>query len=241
MIFVYGHGTKREELPTKFERPEAAKSHWQGIAHRELADTVVDEIKMQGWEPGEEQYALAAKGRRIVGAVDVTIPDLSNPDGIKLGVGFMAGNDRRQALKLFVGGTVTLCTNGLTTGEVVLRRKHSTGIDLAEELEQGLERYRQAAEVIPATVARLKDQTVSASEVIDYLNEAEKRDLMAHRYLWDVANEYYNPTHTEHGVPDAQKGTAWSLLNAFTETVKKCPAHRQMQQIEGFRQLITAA
>ena len=48
-----------------------------------------------------------------------------------------------------------------------------------------------------------------------------------------VDKEYRQPTFAEHG-----RGTSWALLNAFTYTVKRNPALKQMEQMNRFRELL---
>lgn len=237
MITVYGANVTLDELrDIPVERPANAGGTWRGIQHGELVDTLVDECRCRGWVVGDMQFSLAREKADLVGAVDVTIPDLIVPDGITTGIGFMTSNARRKALRMYVGGTVQVCHNGLATGSIVLTKKHSRNTDLPDEIKRGLDRYLVAAKAIPAAVAELKEKPLTDRRAVDIVAQAGDKEFMPKKHLWDVIREYHHPTHPEHG-----EGTGWALLNAFTMIVKRNPANRQMSQTDGFRQLILAA
>jgi hypothetical protein len=234
MITVYGANTTLDELrEIPVVRPDNAGQHWRGIQHGELVDTILDEVALRGWDVGEQQYSVHRDGADLVGAVDI-LPggDIEAPPGVGFGLGFMTSNARRRALKLYVGGRVFVCNNGMASGTIVCRKKHSLHTDLTGEIERSLDRYADEASKLTTMVACMRETHVDSGTVSDLLAEAGERDMMPKKYLWDVSREFYRPSHPEHG-----EGTVWTLTNAFTEIVKRNPAHSQLSQMANFHRM----
>jgi hypothetical protein len=239
MITVYDNNTTLEDLrEIPVVRPDNAGATWMGMQHGELVDGILDDIALRGWQTTDMKFSTARDGADLVGAIGVlpTGSEIDTPAGIGFGVGFMTSNARRKALRMYVGGTVAVCHNGLATGSIVLQKKHSVRTDLAAEIEAAMDKYTLAAAGMAGMVARLQEKPIDAPTASDLLAQAGERDLMPRKYLWDVSREFHRPSHPEHGT-----GTAWTLVNAFTEIVKRNPPTRQLHQMDAFQRLVLAA
>lgn len=236
MIHVYDKNATLEDLrKVELVPPKGAGSHWQGIQHGELVDTIIDECRLKGWQPGDMAFSLARKGADMVGAVELRMPGLEPPEGMGFNVGIVTSNARRKSLQLMVGATVTICHNGLATGQVVVKRKHTGAFDLSEEIDRGLDDYAKQAAGMAQQVERLRSLTISNAKAAEIIGQAGQEEIMARGRLWDVAREFMAPSH-DHGL-----GTGWTLLNAFTLVAKQSPPSQQMQSMNRFRQLVLAA
>jgi hypothetical protein len=57
-------------------------------------------------------------------------------------LGLRTSNDKSFAIQIAIGARVIVCDNLLLSGELIaLKRKHTAGLDLIEELTAGVRRY----------------------------------------------------------------------------------------------------
>ena len=235
MITVYGENITLDQLcGIPVERPNGAGRAWKGIAHADLAYAILDEIRSRKWTCGGHKFSLGAAGADMVGAFDLAIPDIPAPDGQTLSLGVVTSNAQKTALTLLVGTTVRVCTNGMATGEIVLRSKHTKRFDLYAGIERGLDEYARRATVIADVVAALRETKLGDRKAEHLLIESGRQGLMPWSRVGRVDAVYRSEAHRAmHGA-----GTAWSLLNAFTDIVKMNPPWHQMRQMNGFRGLL---
>jgi len=234
MITVYGANTRLNDLTNiKLQRPEKAGKYWQGIHHSRLAITLVNEINSRGWEITESRFSLSKDEADLAGAFSLKIDDIEAPEGMDLSLGFLTSNAMRKALTMVVGANVQVCNNGMATGEIVMQKKHTSGFSLVEEVRQSLDHYEIRAKLIGGTVKSLRQCEISDTKTDEILMQAGRDGLMPWSRIGAVDKEYRKPTFAEHG-----RGTSWALLNAFTYTVKRNPALKQMEQMNRFRQLL---
>ena len=234
---IYCENTTIEQLrEVPLVRPAGAGSHWAGMQHGDLIDTLDDSIMMRaGWSLGDMKFSLSADQFDMAATCTVNIDDCPAPDGQSLSIGLLTSNARRRALTMVVGTEVAVCTNGMCTGEIVLQQKHVKGADLFDTFDQALTKYHDKAKEIKTIVAGLQERELVGSEPDQILMEAGRRKLLSWGRIGHVDAEYRSPRHTEHGT-----GTAWCMLNAFTEIVKAANPLRQMAHIDTFRTLLPA-
>lgn len=236
MITVFSAGVTPTQLKkVKLVTPPAAGSRWRGIRHTELATTIKDEVLTRGWHIEKELYALSAKGADMAGALLLNkvrgVPDMP---GMTLALGFLNSNTRRKALQLTVGASVTCCTNGMCTGNILLNRYHDHNLDLAEDVGTAIDTYVDAAAHIPAAVGKMREREITDADASEVLMEAGRQRMIGWAAIGRVDREYRNPTFAEHGT-----GTAWALLNAFTYTARNSITPvRQMETFAAFRAIL---
>lgn len=231
---MQGAGISRDELETiTLRRPKGAGKNWQGIAHSDLVEAIHDQALFSGWRVTDEVYTVSKQGTSLAGALAIEIPDLSAPEGQQMELGFLTSNNMERSLRLCVGTRVRVCHNGMCTGQVVLQKKHTTGLDLAEALTEGFIEYRKQAEDVKTIVAQLQQTELAPAAAEHVLCEAGRAGIMCWSRIGEVDAEYRNPRFSDFGV-----GNSWALLNAFTWVVKRNPALEQMTQIDRFRALL---
>lgn len=235
MIHVPGKHVTLEELRwVPLVRPDNAGTHWQGVQHGAFVDRLLDKVAARGWRVDHMAFALARDGADIAGAFDIDLGSgQAAPDGLHYSLGFVGSNARRKAWRLVAGARVLVCNNGLVTGQVVLDKKHTVRTDLDLEFDKALDGFQVAALGTSTLVATLRGRRLHTWEATMLLDAAKDAGYMPKSRLWDVLREFVVPSHREHG-----RGTAWTLLNAFTEVVKQNPPVDQMGQIDGFRRLL---
>ena len=234
MITVYGSNIRLNDLANvQLQRPENAGKDWQGIQHSRLTTLLVNNINQRGWEITGSRFSLSKDKADLAGAFSLKIDNVETPEGMDLSLGFVTSNAMRKALTMVVGANVQVCNNGMATGEIVMKKKHTRGFNLHEEINASLDQYQIKAGLIGETVDSLRRCDLSSKQSDEILMEAGRSNLMPWSRIGAVDKEYRKPTFAEHG-----RGTSWALLNAFTYTVKRNPALRQMDQMNQFRELL---
>ena len=231
MITVFGANTTANDL--NLDRPAKAGNYWEGIQHGTLVTAFQDEIRSRGWKITEERFSLSKDKADLAGAFSLEIEEVTPPEGQTLSIGFITSNAMRIATKVLVGANVTVCRNGLATGEIVMQKKHTHGFNLFQEIEHSLDQYIPKAQKINHIVKSFQECEISSTNVDRVLMEAGRKRLMPWSRIGSVDKEYRNPTFAEHG-----KGTSWALLNSFTHPVKRNPPMQQMEQMNSFRELL---
>jgi hypothetical protein len=195
---------------------------------------VIDCVEGQGWVVKERQLCLSPNGARVVGALQLE-GDIQAPPGMGFALAFSASNNQREAVRLFAGGSVFVCSNGMITGERILRRKHTVHLDLASEVNYAIEGFRDNCKSLTTTVAQMQETKLNQAAAGLVLHTAKEQGIMGPELLFNVAMEYMRPRHAEHGT-----GTKWAMYNAFTEIVKATSPHNQLQRIREFTGVLQA-
>jgi len=203
----------------------------QPVPHHELVQTLKEELAAAGYESVHEEYAIQHQGLKLFGVMDLAPkPGVSSPlsNGDKgLSLGFRHGNDQTLSLKLVAGVRVFQCDNLTLSGDmIVLRRKHTKGLSLTDEIRAGMERLLLEYSALEQGILRLKEQGISDHEAKAILYDAFiHHGVLPMRYLPKVGSWYFDPPAD---AEDCRDRTAWGLHNAFTRTVKELssPARR---------------
>jgi hypothetical protein len=234
MINVMSRNIQLEGLrEVELKRPDRAGAYWQGIPHYDLSTTIIEAVRNRGWEIGEMQFALSPDQADLAGAMELKVPGI-NIDGIGLGLGFITSNMMRTSLRLMVGGRVTICSNGLVTGEIILKTKHTSRLDLGLKVVPALDSYEKRARRIEERVTNWKSAHLKEDDVNGILMNAGRSKVIPWSRVGKVDAEFKTPSFDY----KTEKDTAWDLLNAFTHIVKESPPLQQMGQINRFRQLL---
>jgi len=220
----------------KIDRPDWAKSQWKGILHSEMVDTLIGGIQKKGWTiPSEPALYLSRQGADLFGGIPVTIPKAKLPKGIQLSIGLINSNSGRSVIKIAIGATVTVCGNGMVTGEILLKKRHTKGLNLQEEIWEALEQYHSGALKVGDEVDQMRTVELDDFQKDSLLMQAGRSRLMPWSRIGRVDKEYNSPR-----FDDFRPRTMWSLFNAFTYVVKMDPPHRQMDEIYKFRNLLVS-
>ena len=237
MITIHNANTSFSQLKqVELKTPERAGSVWKGIPHYDLVATMRRQLRKRKISVNNMKFSLSKGGSNCVGAFDLDVPDIETPEGITHSIGFLNYNDMRKPLELVSGATVKICHNGLVIGTQILRKKHTSHFPLSTAIDGAITQYLTEITDLGSVVQSMKDKTVSTNKACRLMMDAGKLGLIPWTRIKDVHQEFTEPSHTEHG-----KGTAWTLMNAFTAISKQSPAHRQMYEMNQIRELILAA
>jgi len=227
----------RKELPVDVIRPDAAGRRWKGVSHRDFADEIVKDLGKRDVGITSDRWATLQKGQMLIGSLDVVLPDITDIPGQKFSLGVTHANDMSRSMWITVGTKVMVCDNGVVTGEYVLRRKHTTGMNLGFEIRNALGRAVNQFRNTRAVVDGLRDKRMGVAEVDHNFVEVGRRGILSWSQVGKAVKEYENPSHPEF---NEFKGRAWGVYQAVNHIVKARSPLSQMQSLRGLTGLLAA-
>ena len=138
-------------------------------------------------------------------------------------------------ISVIAAARVFVCDNMAfsgSSGSVVLSRKHTSGLELAEVVPPALDCYLDKAGVWKADIGRMHDYDLSDERAKSILDDGflGDRAVLPLHLLYNVHNLYFNDEAQRARFDDR---SLWSLNNAFTEAVKLCkPIPQQRYGVE---------
>ena len=192
--------------------PEATAS-WKPVPHSEVIDAVTDVVKAHRWTILDEQYGLARDGQRMFGMIRI---NKSSSMEWSRCIGIRNSHDRTIAVGLSAGISVHVCSNLCFGGSTVLKRRHTSRIELNGLVLEAVNALELEFLTLENVAEELKIDELNDDEVRASLVVAAERQAIPSCDILNVWKEFKHPQHEEFSEP-----TRWSLLNAFTETAKK--------------------
>src|SRR5262249_22879244 len=201
----------KEEL-MKIE-PPAPTGTWKPVAHGVLINTLTDVLSSRGLAVKREEYAVQREGNILFGILDLAWGETGE---FYAAVGVRTSNDKTFAIQLAIGARVVVCDNLLMSGELIaLKRKHTAGLDLAEELTAGVRRYELGYQQLGKGIERLRHQEISLTETRELIFNVFTRKLVPLRLFPQVAGNYANNEDWPHLI------STWDIYNVFTLMLKR--------------------
>jgi hypothetical protein len=115
------------------------------------------------------------------------------------------------------------------SAEHVISRKHTSGIDLLESIDEALNAFMASISGFNELFKRLNERLLTRTKAHSLIVEAARAGAFASDSILPIVTEFENPQH------EAFKArTAWSLYNACTERMK---AQSPARQTDGFKAL----
>ena len=196
-----------------------ATASWKPVPHSEVIDAVTDVVKAHNWQILDEQYGLARDGQRMFGFMRIN--KTHSPEWSRC-IGIRNSHDQSIAVGLAAGLCVKVCSNLMLGGSMVLKRRHTSRIELCDLVNRAVDELENEFLILENVCEDLK------VAYLDNDDEARSRIVRAAELgainssdIVPVYKEFKNPSHEEFAEP-----TRWSLLNAFTETVRKYTPQR---------------
>lgn len=230
---------KLSRLPVPEKLPDRLKKcnsrFWVPVKHGELAKAVRTVADERGYEIGREGWSLCRNDQGLIGVLDLTngAPKIDRPEGITMSLGVRHSNDGYWALAVIVGAFVAICSNGLISGEYIVKRKHTTNIDIGDTVKAGFDLWESKVHEVGNLIERLEERQIRDDVARKVLVEAGRRKVLPWKELGKVDREWMHPTH------DVFKPrTAWSLTNAYTAVIRDQSPRLQLKRIPQVRDLI---
>ena len=129
-----GNYATREEIalvPT----PEATSS-WKPVPHYEVIEAVTEVVLAHQWVILEEQFGLARAGAKLFGVMKINRS--SSLEWYRC-IGLRNSHDKTFSVGLTAGITVICCSNMAFGGSMVLKRRHTSRIELCDLVNRAVD------------------------------------------------------------------------------------------------------
>ena len=200
------------------QTPERTDS-WKPVPHIAVIDAVTEVVNAHHWTITEEQFGLAHEGQKLFGVMKINTTACS--DWVRC-IGLRNSHDKSFSVGLSAGISVMVCSNMAFGGTTVIKRKHTSRIELAQLVDVAVNELENEFLVMESVCEDLKIQYLkNDDEARSRIVRAAEIGAINSSDIVPVFKEFKNPSHEEFAEP-----TRWSLLNAFTETIKKYTPQR---------------
>ena len=186
---------------------------WKPVPHMDVIDAVTEAVKAKNWQILDEQYGLARDGQRMFGVMRIN--NSSSPEWSRC-IGIRNSHDQSLSVGLAAGISVMCCSNLAFGGAMVLKRRHTSRIELNGLVVTAIEELEMEFLNLETVSEDLKLHEVRADEARAMIVRAAEVGAVNSCDIVPIFREFQSPCHQEFAEP-----TRWSLLNAFTEHAKK--------------------
>lgn len=204
--------------------PEATAT-FQPIPHIELVE-MLDQVLVQcEIRIRAEEFALRRDGAALFGVLELAYGDV--PDGTAA-MGLRTANNKTMSIQICAGLSVFVCDNLVFRGDLIaLRRRHTSGLNLREELAGAVLRFQEHFGRLVAEIEALKQRELSDIEAKARIHDVFAQSLLPVRFLPAVSQSYFEPD-----LADFEPRTAWSLHNALTAAANGMPMSTRLPAIQ---------
>jgi hypothetical protein len=192
---------------------------WHPVPHIDVIEAVTEVIKAHDWNIEGEKFGLACEGQRLFGVMEIS--SSSSPEWHRC-IGLRNSHDKSLAVGLSAGIAVCVCTNLAFGGTTVVKRRHTSGIILAELIDRAVASLEDDFLTTETVCEDLKDAYLkNDDEARSSIVRAAELGVINSSDILPVYREFKSPSHVEFKEP-----TRWSLMNALSEIVKKYSPQR---------------
>ena len=217
LIMEEGKYVSRDEV-ARIDTPSSTDT-WRPVPHIDVIEAVTEVIKAHRWDIADERFGLASEGQKMFGVMEITRS--SSPQWHRC-IGIRNSHDKSLAVGLSAGIVVLVCSNLAFGGTRLINRKQTSRIDLNELIDWAVASLEDDFLTTETRCEDLKDEYLKDDdEARSCIVRAAELGVINSSDILPVYREYKQPSHDEFREP-----TRWSLLNAFTEIVKKYPTQR---------------
>ena len=211
LMMCEGKYVGRNEI-AKVPTPEGTAS-WKPVPHMDVIDAVTEAVKEKNWQILDEQYGLAREGQRMFGVMRI---NKSSSSEWSRCIGIRNSHDQSLSVGVAAGISVMCCSNLAFGGTMVLKRRHTSRIELGDLVLTAVDELEMEFLNLETVSEDLKLHEVSADEARAVIVRAAEANAINSCDIVPIFREFQKPCHEEFAEP-----TRWSLLNAFTEHAKK--------------------
>lgn len=203
--------------------PVIPTATFKPVAHIELIESLERKLNERDILITREQFSMSKDGAKLFGTLDLTLNGIG---GTCASLGLRTANNKTMSLQMIAGLRVFVCDNMAFSGEtVILRRRHTSGLDLIPELVRSLNEYERHYRRLKVEVERLQNFAMDDVRAKVMLHDIFAKEIMPVRYFPAVSNVYFNEfvNNDEPKYAAFRDRNAWSLMNALTEVQKEMP------------------
>ena len=206
----------RDEL-IQFPAPDPT-STWRPVSHRELVNTLHDVMSCRGMFIEKEQYVVDKGGSRMFGTFDL---EWMKMEEYGAAVGFRHATDKSMSIQIAVGARVFVCSNMSFLAEMITVRKHTSRLNLAEEMDKAMYRYQQGFKKLQDDIHVQQNTPVEHDRGKSLIYDIFRSGILPLRLFPSVSENWdtgFNPSGYVPVTP-----SAWHLHNACTAPIKEMP------------------
>ena len=211
LIMAEGKFVSRDEVA--MTGTPCSTTTWRPVPHAEVIDAVTEVVKAHDWQILDEQYGLARDGQRLFGVLRIN--KSSSPEWSRC-IGIRNSHDRSLSVGVAAGISVMCCSNLAFGGTMVLKRRHTSRIELDDLVVSAVDELEMEFLNLETVSEDLKLHEVGNDEARAIIVRAAEINVINSCDIVPIFREFKEPSHEEFREP-----TRWSLLNAFTEYAKK--------------------
>ena len=211
LMMSEGKYVGRDEIAA-IPTPEGTAS-WHPVPHLDVIDAVTEVVKAHNWQILDEQFGLARAGQRMFGVMRI---NKSSSSEWSRCIGIRNSHDQSLSVGLAAGISVMCCSNLAFGGTMVLKRRHTSRIELGDLVLTAVDELEMEFLNLETVSEDLKLHEVNADEARAVIVRAAEVNAINSCDIVPIFREFRKPCHEEFAEP-----TRWSLLNAFTEHAKK--------------------
>jgi len=233
----YGTATPLAEIANmEVVRPEKAGSRWQGIKHLDLITGIKGQLEYRDVKVLDEKFSVDDSQMSLIGFFLID-PGLTDIEGQSYMLGFRHSNDLKFPITLSVGTVISVCHNGMITGEYILRRKHTKGLDLEQELFNAIRNITEEYVGVAGVIEGMRQVELAKNQYERLLVEGARRHIYPWSWIGKIDAEYRAPTEDN---PECARytGTSWGLYNAFNYVMKDATPLRQAESLYKFTSML---
>lgn len=201
---------------------------WKPIPHALLVDILFDELDRRDLHVEHQAYSVSHDGNKLFATFDLYRDD---NDEFASSLGLRTSNDKSMSIQIAVGKKVFVCDNMCFSGDIIaLRRKHTNGLKLEQEISRGLDRYQATQRDLDARIIKLKQKIMWQRDAEHMIYTAFEKEILPVRLFHPVIQSYRQVI-THNNV------SAWQLHNCFTVQAHKLPPARKFKATTAIGQL----
>ena len=186
---------------------------WRPVPHIDVVEAVENAVANRGMTIESERFGLARDSQKMFGVI--TLAKQNNPEWTRC-IGIRNSHDQSFAAGICCGVSVLVCSNLCFGGEFVIKRRHTSRIDLFAMVEETMDAMADSYISFEERLLNLHDEPVSDDNARIFIVKAAEYGAIPSCDILSVFNEYLKPRHDEF-----RERSMWSLMNAFTEIAHK--------------------
>lgn len=241
IVHAGGSVVSREDVEKSATPRGMTPTHYP-LPHSRVLALVEKGLDHLGYDVASQEHALSHGGNRYFGLMELrprqTLFDGNGEKDYSLVMGLRNSHDQTFPAGYAVGSRVFVCDNLAFMGEVQIARKHTRwiGRDLPQLVGSALGKIHGLRVKQDTRIATYRRTDVTDAQAHDIVIRAMDAGVMASNKVQVVCQEWRNPRHE-----DFRPRTAWSLMNAFTETLKKYDVQSIPERTQPLYALMDAA
>ena len=149
---------------------------------------------------------------------------------------FLQGSNKSRSAMVTGGeAKVLACLNGMITSLVLdqTKQKQTMNLDIRVLILQGLQTLANSYQGYGTDVEKMKDRTITRSELHDCLISARQLKVASMQGLGHVLDIFEGKQDSEFFADDNKKPTVWRLFNSFTRYAESQSSAQVRQQVIG--------